>query len=83
MTPADRLGVVGQFLEQSTPFDNVFDLSALKSPEEHLRSSCVVPTPFERLNDGALMGDVLLSAFHVAFGLLKPPLQFGAGHSAV
>jgi hypothetical protein len=27
------------------------------------------------------MGDVLLSAFYVAFGFLKPPLQFSAVHS--
>ena len=42
-----------------------------------------MPTPVEGFDDGALMGDVLLSAFHVAFGFLKPPLQFGAVHSAV
>jgi hypothetical protein len=41
-----------------------------------------VPTPFQRFDDGALMGDVLLSAFHAAFGYLKPPLQFSAVHSA-
>jgi len=29
----------------------------------------------------SLMGDVLLSAFYVAFGFLKPPLQFSAVHS--
>ena len=78
-----RLGVVGQFLEQSTPFSNVFDLGALKSPEEHLSCFSVVPTPFERFDNGALMGDVLLSAFHVGFGFLKPPLQFSAVHSTV
>jgi hypothetical protein len=42
-----------------------------------------VPTPFQRSDYGALMGDVLLSAFHMAFGFLQPPLQFSAVHSAV
>jgi hypothetical protein len=78
-----RLGAVGQFLKQSTPFGNVFGLGALKSPEEHLRCFGVVPTPFQRFDDGALMGDVLPSAFYVAFDFLKPPLQFSAVHSAV
>ena len=75
-----RLGVGGQILEQSTPFSNVFGLGALKSPEEHLRCFSVVPTPFERFDDGALMGDALLSAFYVVFGFLKPPLPFSAVH---
>jgi hypothetical protein len=42
-----------------------------------------VSTPFQRCDDGALMGDVLLSACHVAFGFPKAPLQFNAIHSAV
>jgi hypothetical protein len=57
-----------------TPFGNVPDPVALKSSEEHMSCSCIVPTPFERLNDGALMGDVLLCAFHLAFGFIKPQL---------
>jgi hypothetical protein len=61
----------------------VFALGALKSPEEHLSCFCVVPTSFQRFDDGALMGDVLPSAFYVAFDFLKPPLQFNAVHSAV
>lgn len=77
-----RLGVVGQFLEQSTPFGNVFGLGALKPPEKHLSCFSVVPTPFQRFDDGALMGDVPLPSFHVAFGFLKPPLQFSEIHFA-
>jgi len=61
----------------------VFGLGALKSPEEHLSCFGVVPTSFQRFDDGALMGDVLLSAFYVAFGFLKPPLQFSAVHFSV
>jgi hypothetical protein len=43
----------------------------------------VVPTSFQRFDDGALMDDVLLSALHVVFGFLKPPLQFSAVHFSV
>jgi len=42
-----------------------------------------VPTPFQRLNYGALMGDVQLSVCHVAFGFPKAPLQFNAVHFAI
>jgi len=41
------------------------------------RPQGVVPTPYQPFDDGALMGDVRLSAFHVAFDFLKPPLQRG------
>jgi hypothetical protein len=61
----------------------VFALGALKSPEEHLSCFSVVPTSFQRFDDGALMDDVLLSAFYVAFDFLKPPLQFSAVHFSV
>jgi hypothetical protein len=44
---------------------------------------CVVaPTRFRRFDDGVLMGDVLLSAFHAAFGFLEPPLQVRAVHTS-
>jgi hypothetical protein len=38
--------------------------------------------PLQRQDDGALMDDILLSAFHAAFGFLKTLLQFGSTHSA-
>jgi hypothetical protein len=78
-----RLRAGLQLSAEPVPFGNVPDLAALKSSEEHLSCSSVVPTPFQRLNDGALMGDVQLSACHVAFGFPKAPLQFNAVHFAI
>jgi hypothetical protein len=52
----------------------VFGLGALKSPEEHLSCFSVVPTPFQRFDDGALMGDGRLGLAQLAEVHLNPSL---------
>jgi hypothetical protein len=71
-----------QLFEKLVPFFEVPRLDAQEPSQKEIRCLGVVPTPLKRLDHGALMGDVLLSAFHAAFGLVKTPLKFSAVHSA-